>query len=276
MNKKNPTMGKRILGIAIIVPIGVGLVLAGGWFFTGGVAAILAIAAWEYWNLFQGSSLAPNRCYLVISAVLSAVSRYIFGGVYFELVFTAIFISGVIISLYRYENEETYNITTFGMEMAGILFIAYFGSYLVSLRFLPDGKMWVLLAIPAIGSGDIGAFLLGSKWGKHKMAPRVSPQKSMEGYAGGILFTVLYAFLFTLIFTYGTANITIQRAILLGLILGIISPIGDLLESLFKRTFNRKDSGKLIPGHGGILDRIDTWLVGGAVAYLIISHFWIP
>ena len=269
-------MGKRILGIAIIVPIGVGLVLAGGWFFIAGVAAILAIAAWEYWSLFQGSNLSPNRYYLIISAILSAIARYAFGGAYFELIFTTIFIGGVIISLYRYENEETYTIATFGMEIAGILFIAYFGSYLVSLRFLPDGKMWVLLAIPAIGSGDIGAFLLGTKWGKHKMAPRVSPQKSIEGYVGGILFTMLYAVLFAMVFTYGTANITIQRAILLGLILGIISPIGDLLESLFKRTFNRKDSGKLIPGHGGILDRIDTWLIGGAVAYFIISYFWIP
>ena len=276
MSKKNPTMGKRILGIAIIVPIGVGLVLAGGWFFIFGVAAILAIAAWEYWNLFQDSDLSPNQYYLIFSSILCAISRYLLGGIYFELIFAIIFICGVIIALYRYEKEETYNIATFGMEMAGILFIAFFGSYLVSLYFIPDGKMWVLLAIPAIGSGDIGAFLFGNMWGKHKMAPKVSPHKTLEGYAGGILFTVLYAVLFTFTFSYGSANITLPRAILLGFILGIISPIGDLLESLFKRAFNRKDSGKLIPGHGGILDRIDTWLIGGTVAYFVISHFWIP
>lgn len=276
MSKKNPTMGKRILGIAIIVPIGVGLVLAGGWFFIFGVATVLAIAAWEYWNLFQDSDLSPNQYYLIFSSILCAISRYLLGGIYFELIFTIIFICGVIIALYRYEKEETYNIATFGMEMAGILFIAFFGSYLVSLYFIPDGKMWVLLAIPAIGSGDIGAFLFGNMWGKHKMAPKVSPHKTLEGYAGGILFTVLYAVLFTFTFSYGSANITLSRAILLGFILGIISPIGDLLESLFKRAFNRKDSGKLIPGHGGILDRIDTWLIGGTIAYFVISHFWIP
>lgn len=276
MNKKNPTMGKRILGIAIIVPIGLGLVMAGGWFYILGVAAVLAIAAWEYWNLFQDSDLSPNRAYLILSSIFCVISRYVQGGMYFELVFTVVFICGVIIALHRYEKEESYNIATFSMEMAGILFIAYFGSFLVSLYFIPDGKMWVLLAIPAIGSGDIGAFLFGNKWGKHKMSPKVSPHKTLEGYAGGILFTVLYAVLFARIFTYGSANITLPRAIWLGLILGVISPIGDLLESLFKRAFNRKDSGKLIPGHGGILDRIDTWLIGGAVAYFLISHFWLP
>lgn len=97
----------------------------------------------------------------------------------------------------------------------------------------------------------------------------------MEGYAGGILFTVLYALLFSLIFTYGAANITVGRAAILGVILGIVSPLGDLLESLIKRSFNKKDSGKVIPGHGGVLDRVDTWLLGGAAAYFVITYFWI-
>ena len=92
---------------------------------------------------------------------------------------------------------------------------------------------------------------------------------------GGILFTVLYALLFSLVFTFGAANITVARAVILGLILGIVSPLGDLLASLIKRSFNRKDSGKIIPGHGGILDRIDTWLLGGAAAYFVITFFWI-
>jgi phosphatidate cytidylyltransferase len=268
-------MAKRILGIAIITPIGVGLVIAGGWIFTLGAAAILAIAAWEYWNFFQDSKYTPNKYFLIISAVLCAVFRYIFSGVYFEPVFTILFTTCVITSLVRYEAEDTTSLTTMGLEFIGLLFIAYFGSYLVSLRFLPDGKMWVLLAIPAIGCGDIGAFLIGSRFGKHKMAPKVSPHKSIEGYLGGILFTVLYALLFSLVFTFGAANITVARAAFLGVILGIVSPLGDLLESLLKRSFNRKDSGKLIPGHGGILDRIDTWLIGGAVAYFVISFFWI-
>ena len=268
-------MGKRVLGIAIIVPIGVSLVLAGGWIFTIGVAATLSIASWEFWSLFQGSRYDPSKIFLIFTAVLSCVFRYAFGGEYFELVFMLLFVSGVITNLVRYEKEDTYHVATFGFEILGMIFISYLGSFLVSLRFLPDGKMWILLAIPAIGSGDIGAFLLGSLLGKHKMAPKVSPKKSIEGYIGGILFTVLYAVLFTLIFTYGTANITIQRASFLGLILGIVSPLGDLLESLFKRAFNRKDSGKLIPGHGGILDRIDTWLIGGATAYYLITLLWV-
>jgi phosphatidate cytidylyltransferase len=273
MKKKN-TMAKRILGIAIIAPIGVALVIAGGWIFTIGTAAILAIAAWEFWSLFQTSNYTLHKYFLMGSAILCAIGRYTFQGQYFEFILLVILFIDIILTIYEYEKQENYQLSSFGYELAGLVFIAFFGSYLVSLRFLPDGKMWVFLAIPAIGCGDIGAFLLGSKFGKHKMSPKVSPNKSIEGYFGGVLFTVLYAVLFTLIFVYGAANITFARAIILGIILGLISPLGDLLESLFKRAFNRKDAGKLIPGHGGILDRIDTWLVGGPVAYFIIYFFW--
>jgi phosphatidate cytidylyltransferase len=268
-------MAKRILGIAIIVPIGVFLVIAGGWIFTLGTSTILAIAAWEYWNFFRESKFAPHKYFLIISTFVCTISRYIFSGVYFESIFILIFIASVIISLSRYEEDDTNSLTTMGLELIGLIFIAYFGSYLVSLRFLPDGKMWILLAIPAIGCGDIGAFLIGSRFGKHKLAPKVSPNKSIEGYMGGILFTVIYALLFSLVFTFGAANITVARAAILGVILGIVSPLGDLLASLLKRSFNRKDSGKIIPGHGGILDRVDTWLLGGAAAYFVITFFWI-
>ena len=173
-------MGKRILGVAIIVPIGVGLVLAGGWIFTLGTATILGIAAWEYWHMFNESKYSPNRYYLIVSAVLCTVTRYVFSGDYFEPVFILLFIFAVVEGLIRFEHDDVNSVATFGFEIAGLLFIAYFGSYLVSLRFLPDGKMWVLLAIPAIGCGDIGAFLIGSLIGKHKMSPKVSPKKTIE------------------------------------------------------------------------------------------------
>lgn len=268
-------MAKRILGIAIIAPIGVGLVIAGGWIFTLGASAILGIAAWEYWNFFRESKFAPHKYFLIVATVISAVARYLFDGAYFEPVLALLFIASIIISLIRYEKDDANSLATMGLEWIGLIFIAYFGSYLISLRFLPDGKMWILLTVPAIGCGDIGAFLIGTYFGKHKMAPRVSPHKSIEGYFGGILFTVLYALLFSLIFTFGAANITVGRSMMLGLILGIISPLGDLLASLLKRSFNKKDSGKIIPGHGGILDRVDTWLLGAAAAYFIIRFFWI-
>ena len=269
------TMAKRILGIAIITPIGVGLVLAGGWIYTLGVSAILAIAMWEYWHFFKGSKYHPHKIFLIAAAVLCALVRYINSGIYFETVLVILFMINIVLSLFRYEQDDANSLTTMGLELIGLFFIAYLGSYLISLRFIPDGKMWVLLSIPAVGCGDIGAFLFGTYFGSHKMAPRVSPNKSIEGYVGGILFTILYALLFSLIFTPGAANITPLRAAILGLILGIISPLGDLLASLLKRTFNQKDSGKIIPGHGGILDRIDTWLLGGAAAYLLITFFWI-
>lgn len=268
-------MAKRILGIAIITPICVGLVIAGGWIYTLGASAILGFAAWEYWNFFRGSKYTPHKYFLIAATMICAVFRYVFAGRYFEPVFALSFFISIIISLSRYEEDDANSLITMGLELIGLIFIAYFGTYLISLRFLPDGKMWVLLAIPAIGCGDIGAFLIGSRFGKHKMAPKVSPNKSMEGYAGGILFTVLYALLFSLIFTYGAANITVGRAAILGVILGIVSPLGDLLESLIKRSFNKKDSGKVIPGHGGVLDRVDTWLLGGATAYFVITYFWI-
>jgi len=120
-----------------------------------------------------------------------------------------------------------------------------------------DGKQWVLFLIATVWAGDISAFLSGSLFGRHKLYPKISPNKTFEGSAGGIVGSVFVALSFTLLFI---PQLEIGLCILLAIGLGVLGQLGDLTESMLKRSAKVKDSGSLIPGHGGMLDRLDSFL----------------
>ncbi len=128
--------------------------------------------------------------------------------------------------------------------------------------------------IPAV-VGDIGAYFTGSLFGKHKLSPNLSPNKTIVGYIGGVLSSILTSYALGLIANIYVPGITITASTLIGCITGILSPLGDLSKSIFKRQFNRKNTGNIIPGHGGILDRIDTSLWAGPIAYYLIVFFFL-
>lgn len=133
------------------------------------------------------------------------------------------------------------------------------------------GTTMPLLAIFfMIWLNDTGAYLVGSICGKHKLFERISPKKTWEGFFGGVLFCVISAIAFYYIKGFFKMNMSIEAYIILGLIVAILSTLGDLFESLYKRSHHIKDSGNLIPGHGGILDRIDSLLFVMPVAVVYI------
>ena len=150
----------------------------------------------------------------------------------------------------------------------GLLAAVYFGVLLAhapALARLEDGREWVLIAVLGTFAADTGAFAVGTLIGRHKIAPRISPAKSLEGLAGGMLASAgAVAALVALLDT----GMAVWAGVLLGLAMGIAGTAGDLFESWFKRRADVKDSGKLIPGHGGILDRIDSLAPNLAVVYL--------
>jgi phosphatidate cytidylyltransferase len=124
--------------------------------------------------------------------------------------------------------------------------------------------------------GDSGAYLIGVRYGKHKMAPRLSPKKSWEGYAASVVAGMLTGILFAYIFTNYlnlADQITIWQGALLGLILGALPPLGDLGESMIKRQSGIKDSSDIIPGHGGFFDRVDSWIWGAVIGYYFLAFF---
>jgi phosphatidate cytidylyltransferase len=140
--------------------------------------------------------------------------------------------------------------------------------------FLPNGQWWLLLSISIISFSDSGAYFIGSRFGKHKMSPRVSPKKSWEGYFGGILAGLLGGALVGLLFHQFNSSINLINGIVLGATLSVITPLGDLGESMIKRQFNLKDSSNLLPGHGGAMDRIDTWVWAVCISYYLIIWFF--
>jgi phosphatidate cytidylyltransferase len=127
-----------------------------------------------------------------------------------------------------------------------------------------DGSLWVTLSIAVTFVCDTGAYFAGRSLGRHKLAPAISPGKTVEGGVGGLVASLGFTFLARATFF---PALTVRDCILVGLAAGILGPIGDLTESLLKRSAGVKDSGNLIPGHGGMLDRIDAVLFVGAYVY---------
>jgi phosphatidate cytidylyltransferase len=137
-----------------------------------------------------------------------------------------------------------------------ILYVGWlFGRHLTLIRQMPDGIELIYLLLGIAWGSDIGAYLIGKKFGKHRIIPAISPGKSLEGYIAGIFFGIAVSLA---ICCWLLPGIGLLQACIIGLILTIIGQIGDLAESILKRSANVKDSGKIMPGHGGILDRCDS------------------
>jgi phosphatidate cytidylyltransferase len=134
---------------------------------------------------------------------------------------------------------------------------------------LPPGVWWVLVLLLGVWGFDGAAFFSGRYLGRHKLAPRISPGKTWEGVAGGLVVSILAGLVLTVI----PLGVPWYFAILLGLLIGAASTLGDLAESVIKRQMHVKDSGQIMPGHGGMLDRIDSLLFAAIVVYLFALFF---
>jgi phosphatidate cytidylyltransferase len=154
-------------------------------------------------------------------------------------------------------------------QVLGIVYIPLLISYLVLIRNGIHGVIWVYFLLFIVFSGDIGSFYIGSFFGRHKLCPAVSPNKTIEGSVGGLVANLgsgaLFKYFFMPLLPWGLS-------ILFFLSIGVVGQVGDLFESELKRVGNIKDSGTLLPGHGGILDRVDALLFAAPVAYLFKEY----
>ena len=148
--------------------------------------------------------------------------------------------------------------------LMGFLYVLLLLSHLIMLRMLPHGVPWLFLIMFIVMSGDSAAYYVGSNFGKTKIYPAVSPKKSVEGSLGGLAGSIAGAFVSKGIFF---PELTVFDCIATALLLGVLGQLGDLFESLIKRSCGVKDSGSIFPGHGGILDRLDSILFAGPVAF---------
>jgi phosphatidate cytidylyltransferase len=270
-------LAKRVLVAALLLPVGLAFVVLGGWFFIGMVSLILVLAGWEYVQLFRAGGLRPAGVLVIGGIVLFILGRVLDGLDSAPWMVSLLVLASMAYHLVAYERGQDLSGTDFGVTLGGALYIGWIGAYLISLRQLPEGLWWLLLALPAVWFADSGAYFVGSRYGRHKLSPRLSPHKTWEGYWGGVLAGTLagagLAALWQTLAGSETA-ITPVRGAILGFILSILTILGDLGESMIKRQVGVKDSGKLLPGHGGIFDRIDSWLWAGVLGYYVILWFF--
>jgi phosphatidate cytidylyltransferase len=157
--------------------------------------------------------------------------------------------------------------------VTGIIYIGWLLSHYLALREVPDyGRNWVFFTLFVTFASDSAAFFVGRGLGRHRLAPRISPNKTWEGSVGGLAGAVIIGMLFTLPTPF-QLPLSYGQAVLLGLLVSVAGQIGDLLESWFKRRTGVKDSGALLPGHGGALDRLDSVILAGPVVYYYVMIF---
>jgi phosphatidate cytidylyltransferase len=173
-----------------------------------------------------------------------------------------------LISTFLYKSKPSV-VNVIPKQVQGIVYIPLLLSFLVSIRREPDGMTWIFLLLAVIFAGDVSAYYVGSYFGRHKLNPAISPGKTIEGALGGLAGNLLVGstakFFFLPALSWGPA-------ILFFLAVGLAGQVGDLFESEFKRSSKIKDSGGILPGHGGFLDRIDALLFASPVAYLFIIY----
>lgn len=175
----------------------------------------------------------------------------------------AIFLGGAIYTLFSFKDIKKAAAEA-GLLFFGIIYIPCLLGYLVLLRSSTHGVNWILLIMFIVMSGDSAAYFIGCRFGKRKLYPEVSPNKSIEGAIGGLAGSLMGAMLAKLIFFAGISS---GDAILAALLIGTLGQIGDLFESLLKRSCGVKDSGTIFPGHGGVLDRLDSIIFAAPAAY---------
>lgn len=272
---KSSSLTQRLLVIIILLPVGIGLVILGGIYFNFFLTLILAVSAWEYVQLARKGGYNPSQWLVVGGTVVMALSRSFIQFQYADLIISVIILIAITVHLLDYEKGRDNAGTDFAITLGGIFYIGWLGSYMISVRALPNGLWWFMLALPAAWLADSGAYLIGSRFGKRKFSPRISPRKTWEGYVGGIVFGTLCTIGITLIWSLRMPSLTWVHGLTMGLVMSVITPLGDLGESIFKRQVGAKDSSNIIPGHGGVFDRIDSWLWAGVIGYYLISLLWL-
>ncbi|RKN86487.1 phosphatidate cytidylyltransferase [Paenibacillus ginsengarvi] len=155
-------------------------------------------------------------------------------------------------------SKNKVTIDQIALVFLGVLYIGTGFHYMISTRLGDHGLYWTLLTFVCIWATDSGAYFCGRAFGKRPLWPTISPKKTVEGALGGVVISVVVALLFSI---YAPDLLTWGRAIGLGLVIAVVGQLGDLIQSAYKRIRGIKDTGSILPGHGGVLDRCDSWLI---------------
>ncbi len=262
----------RVISAAVLLPIVIAVLWYGGWPFTFLVILTAWLAGLEYVQLLRrkGYRLPPG---IVLAMIFVWLSEALWARGWLPAMVTAVVLAASAWQLSHFGDKDP--TATWALALAGGLYLGIGGHYLVRLRFAEGGRWLLLTALPLVWIADSFAYWIGRRWGRHKMAPRISPKKSWEGYTAEVLSGLIFGAGFGWLWpALGVESpLTPWRGLVLGGLLATLTPLGDFFISLIKRDVGVKDSGRLIPGHGGILDRIDSLLWAGIITWGL-AMFW--
>ena len=256
----------RIAVAVVGLPLVLGLVYLGGWWLALLVLAAALLALHEFYSMTR--PLRPLVIAGYLAAVLTVVGARLGGVEWMVGGFVAVFVVGFVL----FTVAETRAPATVAMSstVLGAAWVALGLGYLVLLRQIPThGTLAAFTVLLAVWAGDTAAYFAGRLVGRHRLAPTLSPGKTWEGLVVGSALTIFVAF----IALYEQEFLTIGESIVLGVAIAIAAPLGDLFESALKRDMQVKDTGRLLAGHGGVLDRIDALLFAAAASYYVIRAF---
>lgn len=264
----NRSVAQRVITAVIAIPVVLAFVWLSGWFGFAVALLVVILSVYELHNmmvhegyhpliwmsfalsiLFLLAAMFPQQSLILLEVGLSAALL-----ITFPLLFIRKKLDGAMVD--------------WSLTLAIPIYLGWPMSVFLLLRGfkggITPGFWWVLLVFLGVWGFDSGAFFAGHFFGKHKLAPAISPAKTWEGVAGGLLFSIAAA----LLFSTWPLGVPWYLAILLGILIGIAATLGDLAESLIKRQTHVKDSGQFMPGHGGMLDRIDSLLFAVIVVFI--------
>lgn len=275
MTENNKIIPRFIWSVILIAFVIFTVFVFPDWFFCLVLTAMIAAALYEFYSLVEKKGVVIFKVSGIAIGIIVPLS------IFFSFEPTKgwelLFIIAVLLTIFILQftrKESNQAIVGVSTTLFGILYISWTFSFLMKLKmvsepYLPSGSLLVAFLLLVTKSGDIGAYFIGTSFGKHQLIPRISPKKSVEGAVGGFIFSVIFAVLSR----YYLPTIPVFHLAILGCLLGILAQVGDLSESLIKRDCQVKDSANLIPGLGGILDLIDSILFTAPTLYFYVKKF---
>ena len=229
------------------------------------------LVCFKGWGIF-GGLLLMGATFLYLSGVLGTGLTPQDAND-FETSFLIMFVLGLCVRQFV-SKSNTAGILAISTTLFGLMYVPWLVNFIQKINFYPgvEGRFYVLYFILVTKFSDLGAYVTGSLIGKHKMIPRISPGKTWEGFGGAIVISTLISLGFAHLMKSHLPALTPVHAIILGIILSSTAVVGDLIESIFKREAGVKDSGKLFPGIGGILDLMDSLLFNAPIMYLYLRY----
>jgi phosphatidate cytidylyltransferase len=270
---------KRVLTALILIPLALALVFIGPrWLFMLAAAGVAALAAWEFLAMAELSGAKPPRV-----AVLLAIFLLFLGNFEWPEQSTAILgiLSLALLVYCTFSSPTELMMPDIATSIFCLLYTGFTLAALPALHEEANGPSLVTFLLCVVWAGDIAALYIGRKWGRHKLIPRLSPNKTWEGTVGSLAGSLLVAGallgLASLLESWGSAKLTYPEDawfwLGLAVVINVAAQVGDLAESALKRSAGVKDSGSLLPGHGGVLDRIDALLLAApALWYAQLIH----